>query len=470
MVAQSTALPGDATRRFPLVAVLVVVTTVYGCSAYVNLSLAVINPAHLRFFPPFKPNVNENRNSHLGGEYFSIARSIATGTGFADPFNEPTGPTAWMAPVFPTLLSAILWASDGDQDTVMEVVVSFQVTVLAGSGLLVLCVIWQTTSYVGAGITIVTFLGAVLCHFHLWFQCTHDYWLVLLAIDLLIAGLYWWRPLEHWKTAVGWAIFGGLCALINPVVALAWAVSSAIVDWRQRAVGRLAVVIVVGGLTLAPWVVRNRLCFGHWIPVKSNLAYELYQSQCLQSDGLLQSATLVQHPFVWGSRERREYKVLGEVAFLDHKREQFWQAVSTDPWDFVKRVGDRFLGATVWYVPLDRTEADRRPLVFWLSRLTHPLPFLALLILLATSIKGRLCWAQWPVIWVYVVYLLPYIAVSYYDRYALPLVGVKVLIVIWAADRLLALLLKERKRGEQRGLTLLSANPGQRAATVAASG
>jgi hypothetical protein len=43
---------------------------------------------------------------------------------------------------------------------------------------------------------------------------------------------------------------------------------------------------------------------------------------------------------------------------------------------------------------------------------------------------------RWTVIGVYVLYLLPYIGASYYDRYALPLIGVKVLLVIWAVDRL----------------------------------
>ena len=36
----------------------------------------------------------------------------------------------------------------------------------------------------------------------------------------------------------------------------------------------------------------------------------------------------------------------------------------------------------------------------------------------------------------YLCYLLPYIVISYYDRYALPLIGLKVLLVTWAADRL----------------------------------
>jgi hypothetical protein len=123
------------------------------------------------------------------------------------------------------------------------------------------------------------------------------------------------------------------------------------------------------------------------------------------------------------------------MAYLDRKWEQFWQAVEGDPVGFLDRVADRFLGATLWYVPMDRTEASRRPWVFWVSRLLHPLPFLSLLVLLFTSLRNPLERFQWIVIAVYLLYLLPYIGASYYDRYSLPLIGVKVLLVLWAADR-----------------------------------
>jgi hypothetical protein len=52
---------------------------------------------------------------------------------------------------------------------------------------------------------------------------------------------------------------------------------------------------------------------------------------------------------------------------------------------------------------------------------------------------------------IYVFYLLPYVGISYYDRYAMPLLGVKVLLVIWAAERLLSLWRFERRLEGGRG-------------------
>ena len=36
-----------------------------------------------------------------------VARALATGKGFADPFIDPSGPTAWIPPFFPMLLGGI---------------------------------------------------------------------------------------------------------------------------------------------------------------------------------------------------------------------------------------------------------------------------------------------------------------------------------------------------------------------------
>jgi hypothetical protein len=407
------------------------------CSVYANISFAIKDPTNYRFFPPFQPRVNSNLNTHLGGEYFNMAGSLAAGEGFANPFDRPTGPTAWQPPILPAILAGLLRVSGGDRNIVATVVVVLQVLVLIGTGLLVLALARQTTARVGPGAAAAVFVLGLVCHFWLCFQYTHDGWLVLLALDLLVAGLCWWRPLDRTKTAAVWGLFGGTCAMINPPLGLAWGVLSLGLGVRLRAWSRLALAVLVAGLMLTPWTVRNYLVFGRLVPLKSNLFYEMYQSQCLQPDAQLQSGTFRFHPYGTGHRERQEYNRLGEAAYMDHKRQQLWEAVRADPLDFLDRVAGRFLGATLWYVPFNKDESAKRPWVFWMSRLTHPLPFLAMLVLLLAASWRPLHGAQWVVIGVYVLYLLPYVVASYYERYTLPLLGVKVLLVLWAADRLL---------------------------------
>ena len=43
----------------------------------------------------------------FGFEMGRIGRSLAQGQGFANPFNETTGPTAWEPPLYPFLIASV---------------------------------------------------------------------------------------------------------------------------------------------------------------------------------------------------------------------------------------------------------------------------------------------------------------------------------------------------------------------------
>jgi hypothetical protein len=423
--------PSAGAAGVPVGAALTVSGAVVWCSLYANLALFVERPADYRFFPPFRPGVNKNRNLELGDECFSIARALLAGRGFADPFQERTGPTAWMPPLLPGILAGLLWACDGDRVAVTAIAICLQAAVLTGTGLLVLALARQLAPCLGAWAAAV-FVVALVSHFHRCFQYPSDCWLMLLLVDLLTAGLCWGRPMGGRWTAVGWGLFGGVAALASPVVGYTWAVLTCLAGGRQRAWGRLALAAVVAALTVAPWVVRNYHVFGRLIPVKSNLAYELYQSLCLQPDGLLRWATFHSPAH---EVQVRAYRSLGEAAFMELRRQQFWDAVRADPAEFLERVAERFVAATLWYEPYYPDEA---PWAVWGKRLTQPWPFLGLLVLAFTSARRPLHSAQWIAIGVYLLYLLPYVVISYYERYAVPLLGIKVLLVLWGAERLLA--------------------------------
>lgn len=417
--------------------VLLLILVIYSCSIYANLALAK-NWRDYTYFPPFEKHTNAaQQNRHLGAEYYNIAKAIVAGKGFANPFRDDTGPTAWMPPVLPAFLASLMWITDSDEDTVMAIVIFLQINALIATGVLVLLVTLKTTQRMGVLAAVALFLVAVIGDFRLWFQFTHDTWCVLLAMDILIAWLAFGNPLGRWYTAVLWGGFGGLCAMINPIVAMLWGVASLALMVRERAWCQFGIAVLLAAIVLTPWTIRNYLVFGRLIPVKSNAAYELWQSQCRQKDGLLRNFD--GHPYVGPGPERREYRAVGEMAFVDKRRELFWQSFWHDPLDYADRVACRFLGATLWYVPFNLTDETRRPVMVWLSRAWHPLPFLALLVLGFSSIFQRLSWLQWLVMALYVLYLMPYVAVSYYERYGAPLLCIKMLLILWAGDRLLCL-------------------------------
>jgi hypothetical protein len=403
-----------AVRRVPLVTALL-------------LSVAILAAA---FYGRLRAN--------LESEYFNIAQAMVAGRGFADAMGGPTGPTAWMPPVLPLLEAALLRAANGDHDAVVAGLVVLHVGTLIGTVFLVFGLAAPTTRRLGTGAAAALLALALLYHAYYWFQLAHDCWLPLLLLDMLLAGLCWLRPFDSWQRAAVWGLFGGLCTLAHPVIALVWGILSLTLGSRRRW-SRPALALLCAGMALVPWTVRNYVVFGRLIPVKANLAYELYQSQCLQPDGLLQATMHQLHPANVHSAEHREYVALGEVAYLERKWQQFADALRAAPGDFPDRVASRFLGATLWYVPHNRVREAQRPWLLRLRRLTHSLPFLALTFLLFTAGSIPLSREQWAVIGVYALYLLPYIVASYYERYTVPLVAVKVLLILWAADRLLVL-------------------------------
>jgi len=53
----------------------------------------------------------------LAAEYFQIAKSLANGYGFTSPFRIPSGPTAWMPPALPVILSGLFLISGKNEFT-----------------------------------------------------------------------------------------------------------------------------------------------------------------------------------------------------------------------------------------------------------------------------------------------------------------------------------------------------------------
>jgi hypothetical protein len=84
------------------------VVFVFGLSLYANSVFFVSDEESFRFFPPFLPGVDALSNAHLGAEYYLIARALVEGEGFSNPFAADTGPTAWMAPLYPALLAVLI--------------------------------------------------------------------------------------------------------------------------------------------------------------------------------------------------------------------------------------------------------------------------------------------------------------------------------------------------------------------------
>ena len=76
------------------------------------------------------PWLGRDGRAHLGAEYDAIAQAIRSGRGFADPFREPTGVTAWMPPTLPLLLAGLYWLCGDNREHVVTIIVLAQAVVV----------------------------------------------------------------------------------------------------------------------------------------------------------------------------------------------------------------------------------------------------------------------------------------------------------------------------------------------------
>lgn len=155
-----------------------------------------------------------------------------------------------------------------------------------------------------------------------------------------------------------------------------------------------------------------------------------------RQDGLLDSQSGSGHPWSSGGEQRARYKEVGEIAFIAEKGAEVQKNIRDNPLGLLERVVNRGLAALVVYTPfsmMEEYEAGGWPVFF--SRCVHPLPLVAIFVVLALGsipIERNIFIA----IAFFGLLLSPYILVSYYDRYAAMLVGLKMLLVLYGWDAL----------------------------------
>ena len=89
-------------------------------------------------------------------------------------------------------------------------------------------------------------------------------------------------------------------------------------------------------------------------------------------------------------------------------------------------------GSVVVYQPSE-WEKQQWPWILWLKYTAFAVPYVCLLTVMSLG-KAPLEKELVAAMWIYGAYLLPYILISYYDRYAMPLLGIKMLLVVYGFD------------------------------------
>jgi len=282
----------------------------------------------------------------FGWETGRIARSIALGQGFSSPFVEGTGPTAWLAPLYPYLLAGV-FKIFGIYTTSSAIAILSINSVFSALTILPVFHIARRTF----GVRAAWWSGWLAALFpYAWYWAIKWAWETSLA-TLLLACVFLQsmrmanvscmdQSSGETSAATGrrdWLLFGllwGILALVNPslLLWLPWAGLWLLLDQLQSKPARAVVLnAVISGLVfvavLSPWILRNYRVFERLIPVRGNFWVELRLGNAEDAMGLWRFWA---HPSS-NVIELNKYKEMGEVAYVQTKKQEVLHFIRTHP-------------------------------------------------------------------------------------------------------------------------------------------
>jgi len=393
----------------------------------VSLAYSLSNTQYNAAFREFLQN-SSALPAFFAGDYFTgleygyIGYHLAEGHGFAGPFHEVTAPTGTMPPVLP-LIYASVYKVFGFK-TVASFWALFLIRSLAVAGgfaLLIRLANQLKHSAITASPRVVLLVAivfvAVFAFGNLFFFY-YDEWFMWFLVAL---SLYWaYHLLSRDSVSIRQAtIFGffiGLIVLAQTVLGAALMASVSLVGMRTKRYA-LLIVVPVAMIVSSIWITRNYFVFHEFMPVKSNLGFELYFSTVHESRGILileEQKSSRRHPIKEGP-EKQFALGLGEQEYQRRKTQEFLQILQTDPMRYFTKVGFRALYATVLF-PYSNEEAKvQAPAPAIIKYLFYPLVFVFWLV--QWFMPGRRHPFTLFLLILFAAYLTPYILINFWLKY-----------------------------------------------------
>ena len=289
----------------------------------------------------------------FGYEPGSIGRSIAVGDGFSSPFDEPSGPTAWMMPLYPLLL-ALVFKLFGVYSLNAALAIFTLNSVFSALTCIPLYRIAKScfgriVGYIAAS-SLAVYPVALFHAGHIW-----ETSLFALLATWLLAWLLSLPKGFNFRSALLYGVFSGFIALVNPVIiafspfAAMWLFTESDAPKKQRfrLIGTIFIAMI---LTLMPWIVRNYIVFGELI-LRSNFGLELRLGNSPEAWSADKARRMAPWSLGHPATSREEflrYASLGEVEYMNRA---FNDAVA-----FIRDNPEKFL-----WLSLQRIEQ------FWLN-------------------------------------------------------------------------------------------------------
>ncbi len=366
----------------------------------------------------------------FGWEMGRVGRAIYEGRGFASPLYQPSGPTAWMAPVYPLLIAmgfklfgiytaAAAWfiltlnALFGALTTLpvralaRRLFGSRTAQVSAWAWTLLPYSIYVTGERIWEN-TLTTFLAACL----LWLTYVVD------GTDPNAPTAIRETSYRLWLL---WATLWAFAALTSPALVAALPVLGLWIALRHHRAHRpwflqATAAALLFFVLIAPWTVRNYQQFHRFIPMRDNFWLEVHVGN--NGDTRLPCPDAV-HPSN-SDRERQQWLSLGELSYMDAKKVEAKAWLRAHPRQFLVLTGRRILFVWTGYWSLTPYYFAAEPMEF------IAVAYFTLLTLGAAAgflraIRSGLAPLLWPMVWFLLIFPAPYYIThpSYDYRHAL---------------------------------------------------
>ena len=261
----------------------------------------------------------------------NIAYSLAQGKGFGAVFRMDTGPTAWLAPVYPLLIAGIFKIFG--IFTARAFFAAVFLNILFSSAA---CVpVFFAGKRVGG-------LGAASVAAWLWALFPNAImmpfeWIWDTSLSALLAATILWATLALAESdrVLDWCAYGllwGFALMTNPALG---ALLPFLLGWLACPAGlpiggsgesrlrwkRVALAAGVAILCCVPWTIRNYTAFHRFIPLRSNLPFELW----LGNNDIFDEHARNGRKLITRTEETRRYAQLGETAYMQEK----WQLATS---------------------------------------------------------------------------------------------------------------------------------------------
>ena len=366
----------------------------------------------------------------FGAEVCSIAERIAEGRGFSSPFYIDSGPTAWIAPVYP-YLAALVFRVFGVFSPASALVLIFLQCLMAGATGIAIYALGART--VGARVGLwAAWIWALSPIFLRW--PVSWIWDFTASALLLSVALVLTLDTAEKGALRRWLLLGGIWALIaltNPALLSVMPFTFLYAGYvNYKAGAKWIRPLVYSGVLFAalvsPWLIRNYVVFHHPVFFRSNYWFEFHLGNYHFSNGIGFSG---KHPNN-NPRVLAQYVQMGERPFIEYYKKDALNFVRRNPGEFLDLTWHRtwwfwdgttlnYYGKPEWWVPWK----------FWPLSLVGWLGFL---FVLTRRPRGWILYAAALLIYP-VPYYLAYPCVKY--RHAIEpellLLGVYFVFVLW---------------------------------------